>query len=120
MKIHAKYVSAEESGDEYFQISFDSEAPNDDDFDLSDLDHPYLLVSRQFECEDGGRCYFETHDYDTYAGNFRLRLIEFTPTRFAFEIAREANKYVEVNYDLGAKQFRDVQRIVHIIFGVHG
>ena len=59
-----------------------------------------------------------THDHDTYSGHFRLRLIRFTPTRFAFEIARKDHKHVEVTYDLDAKRFDEVQRIVRIIFGV--
>jgi hypothetical protein len=120
MKLHAKHVSVGESGDEYFQISFDSEPPSDDDFDLSWPDHPYIIVQRQFEDDDGGVCYIETHDHDAYIGHFRLRLIEFTPTRLAFEIARAKDKYVEATYDLDAKQFCDVKRIVHIIFGVQG
>ena len=120
MKLHAKHVSVGESGDEYFQVSFDSEPPSDDDFDLSGPDHPYLIVRRQFEDDDGGVCYIETHDHDAYTGHFRLRLIEFTPTCLAFEIARAKDKYVEVTYDLDAKQFGDVKRIVHIIFGVQG
>jgi hypothetical protein len=118
VKLHAKYVSVGESGDEYFQVSFDNEAPSDDDFDLSGPDHPYLIVQRQFEDDDGGVCYIETHDHDTYTGHFRLRLIEFTPTRLAFEIARRDHRYVEVTYDLDAKRFGDVQRIVRIVFGV--
>jgi hypothetical protein len=118
VKFHAKYVSVGESGDEYFQVSFDNEAPSDDDFDLSGPDHPYLIVQRQFEDDDGGVCYIETHDHDTYTGHFRLRLIEFTPTRLAFEIARRDHRYVEVTYDLDAKRFGDVQRIVRIVFGV--
>ena len=113
-------MSVGESGDEYFQVSFDSEAPSDYDFDRSGPDHPYLLDQRQFEDDDGGVCYIETHDHDTYTGHFRLRLIEFTPTHLAFEIARTDRKYVEVTYDLDAKQFGDVQRIVHIVFGVQG
>ena len=44
MRLHAKNVSVGESGDEYFQLSFDSEAPSDDGFDLSGPDHPYLVV----------------------------------------------------------------------------
>ncbi len=48
----------------------------------------------------------------------RLRLIRFTPTRFAFEIARKVHQYIEVTYDLDAKRFDEVQRIVRIIFGV--
>ena len=118
MRLHASHVSVGESGSEYFQVLFDSEAPGDDDLDLSGPEHPYLLVQRQFEDDDGGVCYIETHDHDTYTGHFRLRLIEFTPTRLAFEIARTDHKYVEVTYDLDAKQFGEVQRIVHIVFGV--
>ncbi len=120
LKLHAKNVSIGEAGDEYFQVSFDSEVPSDDDFDLSGPDHPYLIVQRQFEDDDGGVCYIETHDRDTYAGHFRLKLIEFTPTRLAFEIARTDHKYVEATYELDAKRFGEVQRIVHIIFGVQG
>ncbi len=111
MRLHANHVSIGESGDEYFQVSFDSEAPSDYDFDRSGRDHPYLVVQRQFEDDDGGVCYIETHDHNTYAGHFRLRLIEFTPTRLAFEIARTDHKYVEVTYDLDAKRFGEVQPI---------
>jgi hypothetical protein len=46
------------------------------------------------------------------------RLVRLTPTRFAFEIATEDHKYVEVTYDLDAKRFDEVRRIVHIIFGI--
>ena len=119
-RLHANHVSVGESGGEYFQVSFDSEAPGDDDFDPTGPDHPYLVVQRQFEDDDGGVCYIEAHDHDTYAGHFRLRLIEFTPTRLAFEIARTDHKYVEVTYDLDAQRFDEVQRVVHIIFGVRG
>ena len=118
MRFHAKHVSAGESGGEYFQVSFDNDDPSDDDLDLSPRDQPYLLVQRQFEDDDGGVCYIETLDHDTYTGHYRLRLIEFTPTRLAFEIARKDHKYVEVTFDLNPKRFSEVKRIVHIIFGV--
>jgi hypothetical protein len=111
MRFHAKYVSVGEFGDEYFEVSFDSEDPGNDDLDLSGDENPYLIVQRQFEDGDGGVCYIETHDHDTYSGHFRLRLIRFTPTRFAFEIARKDHKHVEVTYDLDAKRFDEVQRI---------
>src|SRR5712691_2829578 len=120
LRLHANQVSIGESGGEYFQVSFHSEAPSEDDFDLSEPDQPYLLVQRQFEDDDGGVCYIETHDHDTYTGHFRLRLIEFTPTRLAFEIARTDHKYDDVTYDLDAKRFGEVQRIVNIVFGVQG
>jgi len=120
MKFYAKHVSVGEFDDQYFQVSFDSEPPSEDEFDLSRPDHPYLIVQRQFEDDDGGVCYIETHDRDAYAGHFRLQLIEFTPTRLFFEIARAKDKYVEVAYDLDAKKFGEVQRIIQIVFGVQG
>ena len=67
---------------------------------------------------DGGVCYLETHDTDRFAGHFRLRLIEFTPTHLVFEIDRPQHRTVEVIYKLSTQRFRRVQRIVHIIFGV--
>jgi hypothetical protein len=118
LRLHAHHVSIEDSGGEYFQVSFHSEAPSEDDFDLPEPDQPYLLIQRQFEDDDGGVCYIETHDHDTYTGHFRVRLIEFTPIRIAFEIAKTDHKYVEVTYELDAKRFGEVQRIVHIVFGV--
>ena len=66
MRFHAKHVSVGESGGEYFQVSFDNEDPSDDDLDLSPPNQPYLLVQRQFEDDDGGVCYIETLDHDTY------------------------------------------------------
>ena len=120
MRFHARNVSVGESCDEYFQVSFDCEPPGVDDFDPSVDDSHYLVVQRQFEDDDEGVCYIETHDHDTYTGHFALRLLDFTSTRLAFEIARTNHNYVEVTYELDAKHFDDVQRIVHIIFGVHG
>ena len=67
---------------------------------------------------DGGVCYLETHDTDRFAGHFRLRLIEFTPTRLVFVIDRPQHRTVEVTYNLSTQRFRQVQPIVHIIFGV--
>jgi hypothetical protein len=118
VRFRAKHVSIGEAGGEYFQVSFDNEDPSDDDLDLSPPDQPYLLVQRQFEDDDGGVCYIETLDHDIYTGHYRLRLIEFTPTRLAFEIVRKDHKYVEVTFDLSAKRFSEIKRIVHIIFGV--
>jgi hypothetical protein len=60
MKFYAEHVSVGEFDDQYFQVSFDSEPPSEDDFDLSRSDHPYLIVQRQFEDDDGGVCYIET------------------------------------------------------------
>ena len=117
MNLSARYVSIGEFDDLYFQVLFENEHPAAD-YDPSAPTEPYLLLQRQFEDYDGGVCYLETHDIDRFAGHFRLRLIEFTPTRLAFDIDRPEDRAVEVTYKLSTRRFREVQRIVHIIFGV--
>ena len=53
-------------------------------------------------------------------GHFHVRLTNFTRTCLAFEIARKRNTYVEVSCSLDAVEFKEVQRIVNIIFDQHG
>ena len=117
MKLNARYVSIGDFDDLYFQVSFKNQHPAAD-YDPSAPTEPYLLLQRQFEDDDGGVCYLETHDVDRFAGHFLLRLIEFTPTRLAFEIERPEDRTVEVTYKLSTRRFPQVQRIIHIIFGV--
>jgi hypothetical protein len=117
VKLNARYVSIGDFDDLYFEVLFENQRPTAD-YDPSAPTEPYLLLQRQFEDEDCGVCYLETHDPDHFAGHFRLRLIEFTPTRLAFDIDRPEDRVVEVTYKLSIRRFREVQRIVHIIFGV--
>jgi hypothetical protein len=119
VKLHASYVSVHDFGGLHFQVSFDTEDPNaeDADFDPSALERPYLLIQRQFEDEDDGVCYIETHEPNTYAGHFRLHLIELTTTRLLFEIDRPTDRMVEVTFALDWRRSREVERILGIIFG---
>jgi hypothetical protein len=114
MRFHAKYVSAAEAGD-YYQVSFETEDPGDDATDPPGLDGPYLIIQRQFETPDGGRCYVQTHDHG-YVGHYRLKLIDFSPTHLVVAIERKSNIHVEVTYALNAVEFDQVQRVVNIIF----
>ena len=116
MKFHAPYLSASDFDGLYFQVSFNTENP-DADFDLSVPIRPYLLIQRQFEDEDGGVCYIETHAPESYAGHFKLRLVELTARRLRFEIDRSANRTVEVTFTLDARRFSKVERALRIIFG---
>lgn len=118
MRFHAKYVSAAEAGD-YYRVSFETEDPGDDATDPPVLDGPYLIIQRQFETPDGGRCYVETHDHG-YVGHYRLKLIDFSPTHLTVAIERKSNARVEVSYALDAVEFNEVQRVVNIIFDRHG
>jgi hypothetical protein len=117
LKLHATYVSVDDFADQYFQISFDTEDP-DADLDLSAPLKPYLIIQRQFEDDDGGVCYIETHEPDRYAGHFRARLVEFAPSRLIFDIDRATDRRVEVTFTLAPQQFQEIQRIVRIIFDV--
>jgi hypothetical protein len=116
VKFHAPYVSASDFDGLYFQVSFNTENP-DTDFDLSAPIRPYLLIQRQFEDEDGGVCYIETHEPESYAGHFRLHLAELTARRLRFEIDRPANRTVEVTFTLDARLFSKVESAVRVIFG---
>ena len=115
MKMHARYVSVGDFDGCYFEVSFSNEHPAAD-YDPAAPLLPYVLVQRQFEDDDRGVCYLETHASDQ-CGHFRLRLIEFTPARIAFDIDRPRDRVVEVIFKLDARRFLEVQRIVHIIFG---
>lgn len=116
MKIDAKRVSAVASGD-YYQALFDSEDRDDEQVDPFDQPAPYVLVQRQFECFDGGKCYIESHE-EEYIGHFKLELVEFSPTRLAYEIARCDHKSVEVSFALTAAEFEEARPIIEVIFGV--
>jgi hypothetical protein len=116
LKLQATYVSVGEFDDQYFEVSFDTEDPGAD-LDLSAPMKPYLLIQRQFEDDDGGVCYIETHEPERYAGHFRLRLVEFAPARLLFDIDRATDRRVEVTFTLDPHRFEEVERIVCLIFG---
>ncbi len=109
MQFHANRVSASADGD-YYQVMFEAIE------DATDPRSPYLVVQRQFEDPDGGRCYVETHD-EKYIGHFRLRRVEFSPSRFLLEIDRQKANVVEVTFSIEAAEFKRVVRVVDIISG---
>jgi hypothetical protein len=116
MRFHAQRVSVSAAGD-YFQLSFGPEKSDEEESDPYEVKGPYLVVQRQFEMPDGGRCYLETHDKG-YIGHFRLRLTQLSRTRLAFEILRKTDNQVEVSFALNASEFEEVRRIAEIIFGL--
>lgn len=116
MQLDAKKVSAIACGD-YFQVCLDSEVDTEEHLDAFEPTEPYLLVQCQFEFFDGGTCYVESID-DKYRGSFKLQLLEFTPTRLAFKIARPDHDRVEARFALTAAEFEEALPIVEIIFGL--
>ncbi len=101
---------------DYYQVAFENNDPAGDAAEVDGPDSPYLLIQRQFEDPDGGRCYVETHD-EGYIGHFRLRSIVFSPSRLLLEIARDRNNRIEVIFDIGQSEFEEVRRVIDIISG---
>jgi hypothetical protein len=116
MRFHAPSVSASANGD-YYQLWLGPEESDEAEADPYEVRGPYLIVQRNFEMPDDGRCYVETHD-EGYMGHFRLRVTELSRTRLAFDIVRRTNNRVEVSFALNASEFEAVQRIAEIIFGL--
>lgn len=116
MQLFAKKVSAIASGD-YYQVNLDSDNRDEDQIDPFGQPEPYILLQRQFEFSDGGKCYIESDD-EEYIGHFKLKLLEFSPVRLAFEIARRNNNQVEVHFALTAAEFEEALPIVEVIFGM--
>jgi len=106
---HANHVSASADGD-YYQVLFEARE------DAGDPGSPYLVIQRQFEDPDGGRCYVETHD-EKYIGHFRVRRLDLSPSRIVLEIDRPKANVVEVTFALASSDFRRVARVVDIISG---
>ena len=109
MRFHANHVSSSVSGD-YYQAMFEAEE------DTNDPDSPYLLIQRQFETSDGGRCYIETHD-EKYIGHFLLRRVEFTPERLSIEFDRPSDNLVSVTFSMAASDFEEASQVIKIISG---
>ena len=109
MRFHANHVSSSVSGD-YYQVMFEAEE------DTNDPDSPYLLIQRQIETSDGGRCYIETHD-EKYIGHFLLRRVEFTPERLSIEFERPSDNLVSVTFCMAISDFEEASRVMKIISG---
>lgn len=116
MKLNAKRISAAASGD-YYQVLLDSAESDEEQLDPFEPPAPYLIVQCQFEFSDGGKCYIES-DKDEYIGHFNLKLLEFSPSRLAFEIMRRNHNHVEVCFELTATAFDEALPIVEVIFGI--
>ena len=107
MQFRANYISTSVAGD-YCEAMFAAEE------DTDDPDSPYLLIQRQFEMPDGGRCYIETHD-EKYIGHFRLRRVKFTSERLSIEFDRPTDNLISITFDIVPSDFKKTLRVVKII-----
>lgn len=104
VKIQLDHVSAAESGD-YYQVHFGA---------ANDGDGAYVLIQRQFEDDDGGLCYLETHDQD-YIGHFKVVRATLDRHRFCLELRRKKSSKVEVTFETNEPNYIEVSRILRIM-----
>jgi hypothetical protein len=107
MLFRANHISTSVSGN-YYQAMFEARK------DSENPDSPYLLMQRQFEVPDGGKCYIETHD-EKYIGHFLVRRIEFTPGILSIELDRPAYNLINTTFDISYSDSEKVARVVKII-----
>lgn len=116
MHFSANKVTGVVCGD-YYQLVLEADDGNEGRKDDLEQTTPYLLLQRQFEFSDAGKCYVESDD-ETYIGHFKLKLIEFTPNRLAFEIGRKNHNHVEVSFALTVAEFEESRPVAEVIFGI--
>ena len=104
MDIRLDHVSASEIGD-YFQVLFEAER---------DGDGAYVLIQRQFEDDDAGLCYLETHDED-YIGHFNVVRAALDRNRFCLHLRRKEAAEVEVAFKTTDQNYNHVARIMRIM-----
>jgi hypothetical protein len=104
VKVQLDHVSATKSGD-YYQVNFEV---------ADNGDGPYVLIQRQFEDDDGGLCYLETHDQD-YIGHFKVVRATLDRHRFCLEIRRKKFSNVEVTFKTNEENYLEVARVLRIM-----
>ena len=109
MQFHAERVTVSVAGD-YYQLLFEAEEESDDP------ESPYLILQRQFEIEDSGRCSVETHD-ENFIGEFILEQLEFTRKRLLVSLDRPGDKEIVVTFGLSHSEFEKASQVLKIISG---
>jgi hypothetical protein len=100
----ASQVSASEEGD-YFQIHFEE--------GLGD-DTQYLLIQRQFEDYDGGKCYVED-DALLMVEHYKILEATLTLTYFEIKFESEDNDRAFIYHKMTDEEFAEAKKVLKII-----
>jgi hypothetical protein len=103
IKLHAKCVTASESGSEYFQVLFEKERESGE---------AYFLIQRQFEIPDDGTCYIETHLPEA-CGYFRIHFAELARNKFRIQLP--GKEEWDITFDLDDDIYKEVKSILGAI-----
>ncbi|NIR49091.1 hypothetical protein GWO43_11565 [candidate division KSB1 bacterium] len=107
-KLKAKYVSASESGGEYFQVIFEEKRDS-----LTN----YFLIQRAFEFEEdeGPDPPYLESDEEKLCGHLAFQKVEFDRNRFYIQLADEEKHDLEVSFDISEENYQEVKRLLKII-----
>jgi hypothetical protein len=92
---------------EYFQVL------------LKEQDEPgvkYVLLQRQFEIPDGGRCYFECDQIER-SGSRVIRKAKLSRDRFEIEVPGEDGEKWVVKFELDDRRYEELKEVLGIILG---
>ncbi len=106
-EFHCGYVSASEFGGDHFEVRFAKTRENE-------MDEGYVLVQRQFEMPDDGRCYVETNHRDD-CGRFVIRNARLTRNQFEFELGHRPARKLKVSFQATDSAYADAKRVLQIV-----
>ena len=99
------HVSVASSGGEYFQVSFNDKAASDE---------AYFLIQRQFEDDDGGLFYVESHER-IFRGHFRIRKAELGKDRLRLQIMPQPAKLVQIRFRADGIAYSRLKRVLRMM-----
>ena len=105
MKLSAQYVSAEEAADIY-QVMFKK---------VLDSDNDYLIIQRQFEFPDDGRCYFEDGNDIDNTGHYYVKKALLMRNSLSIEILRKKDRNIVIEFQIPDNKFERVKQFLQII-----
>lgn len=103
-EFQCEHVSTSEAGD-YFQVMFEQ---------TPDSDEGYVLVQRQSEMPDGGKCYVETDDRD-FCGHFRIRNAQLSRNQFRMAFGSGPVKQITVSFNATDLAYAEAKRVLQIM-----
>jgi hypothetical protein len=110
MKMHMGYASVSVAGD-YYQVMFEETAPDEKQ---DSMGSKYLLIQRQFESQDRGLIYVESHD-ENYIGHFNVARARLDPKCLFLVLDRKNSAVIEITFETSAHNYAEVERVMRIM-----
>ncbi len=110
MELKAESASASEAGGEIFRVLFEANPEQEHG--------PYVLIQRAWLEEDEGEfsaCYIETHD-ESLIGHYTALRAVLTRNCLTLQLPPPADEIVNIDFATSDENFREIRRILGIIF----